>query len=205
MTLPWSWSLSHRCFCCCCFFWLLDGARFSKLSSLQFIVIHIFCTCIIIIIPSLSPFAMLGLARSFSASAVASVGSQQQQHHHQHRSTISQTHNIIPKKPYTLLHFVAAVILFSFFCVCDCIFVRQSKSCTIHSDTHILEFMLCHIRLYVCVLARARLLVLYVCVVLRLLFYSFFIVAILLYENTMPYCAHKNKVLGELLNICFEI
>lgn len=67
-----------------------------------------------------------------------------------------QPHNIIayfhslpstPEKPYTLLHFVADVILlfFSsyFHCMLRLYLFAQPKSSTIHSDTHILEFMLC--------------------------------------------------------------
>lgn len=114
--------------------------------------------------------------------------------HHQHRSTIL-SHIILqapPKKtlPYTLLHFVGAVILF--LCVRDCICSPAPKSSTHpHSHAHILEIHAQPIWMPRCCSLTS--------------FYSFFIVAILLYENTMAYCAHKNKVLGELLDICFEI
>lgn len=53
MTLPWSFIL-----CSCGVLWKFALALFLSFPSHHFIVIHTFCTCIIIIIPSLSPFAM---------------------------------------------------------------------------------------------------------------------------------------------------
>lgn len=162
MTLPWCWSsiansVGCSSVCLAAAAAAASGVQcsvvvLSKLSlisiSLHIIVIHTFCTCIIIIIPSLSPFATFVLALAWDIlprccrllpPPLIPIESKPSASFH-----YFQPHNIIvlpPKK--NLIHYYILLPLLYFFFVCDCIFRSPvSKSSAIHAHTHILEFML---------------------------------------------------------------